>query len=43
MKSVTDVASGVVLLGLCALGAYSVGMLPRKGGSTRSAPARFPA
>lgn len=31
MKSVTDVASGVVLLGLCALGAYSVGMLPEEG------------
>lgn len=42
MKSVTDVASGVVLLGLCALGAYSVGMLPEEGGLDQIGPGAFP-
>lgn len=42
MKSITDVVSGIVLLGLCGLGAYSVGTLPDDAGMEQLGPAAFP-
>lgn len=42
MRSITDVVSGIVLLGLCGLGAYSVGALPDEAGMEQMGPAAFP-
>lgn len=41
MKSPTDVASGIILLGLCGIGAYSVHSLP-EAGMEAIGPATFP-
>ena len=41
MKSPTDVASGIILLGLCGIGAYSVRSLP-EAGMEAIGPATFP-
>lgn len=43
MKSLTDVVSGFILLGLCGVGAYSVATLPDAGGMEHVGPGAFPA
>lgn len=42
MKSPTDVVSGLILLGLCAVGAYSVSLLPPAGSTENVGPAGVP-
>ncbi len=42
MKSPTDVVSGVILLGLCAVGAYSVSLLPAAGSTENVGPGGVP-
>ena len=42
MKSPTDVVSGLILLGLCAVGAYSVSLLPAAGSTENVGPGGVP-
>lgn len=42
MKSPTDVVSGFILLGLCAVGAYSVSLLPAAGSTENVGPGGVP-
>lgn len=42
MKSLTDIISGFVLLGLCAVGAWSVSTLPEPGALEHLGPSSFP-
>lgn len=42
MKSPTDVVSGFILLGLCAVGAYSVSLLPATGSTENVGPGGVP-
>ena len=42
MKSPTDVVSGLILLGLCAVGAYSVSLLPPAGSTENVGPGGVP-
>ena len=42
MNSPTDVVSGLILLGLCAVGAYSVSLLPAAGSTENVGPGGVP-
>lgn len=42
MKSLTDILSGFVLLGLCAVGAWSIGTLPEPSTHEHLGPGSFP-